>query len=63
MFSYLWCILGMQDEFPARDAEVIKAVRIQGKAKSPFQNLITSTPVSRSGESAARVLTSPTHKT
>lgn len=34
MFLYLRCILGMQDEFSARDAEVIKAVRIHRKAKS-----------------------------
>lgn len=34
MLSYLCCVLGMQDEFSAGDAEVIKAVIIQSKAKS-----------------------------
>lgn len=34
MFSYFCCVLGMQDEFSAGGAKVIKAVRIHSKAKS-----------------------------
>lgn len=38
MFLYRRCILGTQDdEFPARDAEAIKAARIHGEAKSRLQ--------------------------
>lgn len=66
MFSYLCYVLGMQDEFSAGGAEVIKAVRIHSKAKNwfPISLLeLLSVVQSTSGESAARALTSNTCKT